>query len=198
MAAACLAAFLIAGCSSTDAGSPSPNTPSAPPPASTVSAPTSTPSPTETWSADQAAAIDVVNSYRAVSEKIGEDPAAFTEASMTSRLKKTAGEEVVRANVASFLSLKERGLRYQGSTVPMTTSASKASDVGYGVEVIVTRCIDQRALQVIDKSGREVGEEELGYKVPDFNLRQYTVQKRTGTSAFLVYGIAPAKGDCGP
>lgn len=116
---------------------------------------------------------------------------------MRTLLKPSAGPEVVNSNVASYLDLKKRGFRYEGATAVLTTLASKASDVGYGTEVVVTRCVDQRGIRVVDKDGAEVSAEKLGYALPDFNLRQYTVQKRTTDKGFRIYGIAPAKGECG-
>jgi len=117
---------------------------------------------------------------------------------MRALLKKWAGPEVVKSNVDSFLSLKKRGYRYDIQTNVLSTKAARASDVGYGTEVVITRCIDQRPARVLDKNGAEVSEAVLGYRVSEFILRQYTAQKRTGDKAFLVYGLAPAKGRCGP
>ena len=42
------------------------------------------------------------------------------------------------------------------------------------------RCNDQRTLKVVDRDGREVDEATLGYKIPEFNMRRYVVQKRKG------------------
>jgi len=192
--AACITFVLLSGCTSA-VTSPSSSTPavSASP---TQTAPSPTPSPT--WSAEQAAAIATVDEYRTSGQKIWADPAAFSEKQMRALLKSSAGPKVVDANVASYLDLKKRGFRYDGATAVLTTTATKASDVGYGTEVIVTRCIDQRALRVLDATGAEVSTAQLGYELPDFNLRQYTVQKRGADKAFRVYGIAPTKGKCGP
>ncbi|MGC3994779.1 MAG: hypothetical protein QM779_11805 [Propionicimonas sp.] len=158
--------------------------------------PSATPSPT--WSADQAAAIAAVDGYRAASDQIGSDPSAFSKAQMTSLLSKWAGPAVVKANVASYLSLKKRGFRYDTGHSVLSTLASAASDTGYGTEVVVTRCIDQSPARVLDANGEEVSEQELGYQVSQFLLRQYTVQKRDADRAFRVYGLAPTKGECGP
>ena len=103
----------------------------------------------------------------------------------------------MHANVSSYLSLKKRGLRYDGDAEAVNTKVSDVSKREYGLEAFVTKCLDQRGIRVVDEEGREVSESELGYSVPDFNLRQYTVVKRTGTRSFLVYGLAPAKGECG-
>jgi hypothetical protein len=136
--------------------------------------------------------------YRSASQQIGSDPASYNEKQMTSLLSKVAGPEVVAANVASFLSMKKRGFRYDGPTTVLSTKASQPSDVGYGIEVVVTRCIDQRSVRVLDRTGEEVPVGEVSDSIPEFNLRQYAVQHRSSEDGFRVYGIAPAKGTCGP
>ena len=139
-----------------------------------------------------------MDEYRAAIHRIESNPADFSKAEMTAILKRVAGGNVITANVASYLDLKKRGFRYDGDTAVVSTKVSKPSKASYGAEVVVTRCIDQRALRVLDKGGAEVSSAKLGYTVPDFNLRQYTVVRPQGSKQFLVYGLAPAKGDCGP
>lgn len=117
---------------------------------------------------------------------------------MTALLRASAGSQVVTSNVGSYLALKKRGLRILGNTSVLTAAAGKAADVGYASQVLVTLCIDQRELRAVDKSGKEVSAAVLGYELADFNLREYTVQKRSTDKVFRVYGIAPAKGACGP
>ncbi len=189
---------LLSGCTAPSASSPPSS--SAPTSSASSTAPSESPSvtPTPTWSADQAAAIAAVDGYRAASDQIGTNPAAFTEAQMKSLLGKWAGPAVVKANVASYLDLKKRGFRYGGATTVLSTKAAEASDVGYGTEVVITRCIDQQSATVVDKSGNEVSESELGYSIPKFLLRQYTAQKRSTDKTFRVYGLASTKGECGP
>jgi hypothetical protein len=152
---------------------------------------------TSTWSPEQLDALQSVEDYRAAIRPIAEDPAGFTEAKMRAILGKVAAREIVDANVSSYLSLKKRGFRYDGDAEAISTKVTDVSKREYGFEAFVTKCLDQRAIRVVDEAGREVSESELGYAVPDFNLRQYTVIKRTGTQSFLVYGLAPAKGECG-
>lgn len=193
--AACLAVIMFAGCSSTDFGSPSPSA-TTPSQTATSAAPTPTASRIPTWSAEQALAIAAVDDFQAASERIGSNPAGFTVKQMTALLGKSAGGEVVTSAVTAYTSLKKRGLRYDGTTVVLSTDATKASDVGYGTEVIVTRCIDQRDLRVHDESGRVLTDDQLGYVIPEFNLRQFTVQKHEGSRSFLVYGMATVKGEC--
>ncbi len=191
-----ITAFLCASC--TTAGSPSSTPPPAVTPSTNITSTSPSATPTPTWSAEQAAAIRAVDGYRSASDQIGANPSGYTEAQMRATLEKWAGPEVVKSNVASFLSLKKRGFRYDIHTTVLTTKASRASDVGYGTEVVVTRCIDQRPARVLDKSGDEVSEAELGYRVSEYLLRQYTAQKRASDGGFRVYGLAPTKGECGP
>lgn len=196
---AVLVMFLtLSACSPSGAATASPTAPG-PVPSSVTSHPTTasaTPSPT--WSTEQAAAIQAVDGYREASDQIGMNPSGFSEAEMRVLLAKWAGTEVVKANVASYMALKKHGYRYAGATTVVSTKASRASDVGYGTEVVITRCIDQRAATVLDKTGAEVSEAQLGYSIPDFLLRQYTAQRRTADSSFRVYGLGSAKGQCGP
>jgi hypothetical protein len=192
--------MLLCGCTSavpTPSPAPSLTAPSSP---SATSSPTAsaTPTSTPTWSVEQAAAITAVDGYRAASDEIGANPTGFTEAQMRTLLGKWAGPEVVKSNVASYLQLKKRGFRYDSGTKVLTTAATRASDVSYGTEVVITRCIDQSPARVLDKDGEVVSEAELGYKIPQFLLRQYTAQKRTDDKTFRVYGLAPTKGECGP
>lgn len=188
---------LLSGCTAPSASSPP--SPGAPTSSASATAPSESPSvtPTPTWSADQAAAIAAVDGYRAASQQIGTNPAVFTEAQMKTLLGKWAGPAVVKANVASYLALKRRGFRYDTGNTVLNTLASSASETGYGTEVVITRCIDQSPARVLDKNGDEVSEQELGYQVSQFLLRQYTAQKRSGDKTFRVYGLAPTKGECG-
>ncbi len=194
----CLAAILLSACTSSSPPTGAEPVPSATESRTTSASGTPTPTPTPTWSEEQAAAVEAVDAYWAAIGRIEVNPAGFSEAEMKAILGKVAGPEVVAANVGSYLGLKERGFRYDGTAVALTTKASEPSTVSYGVEVFVTRCVDQRELRIVDASGVEVSEEELGFRVPDFNLRQYTVVKTKDSDAFIVYGLDPAKGKCGP
>ena len=196
--AALFACLLLSGCTSSESTSPSAASPTVSSSAVTPSSQSPSASPTPTWSADQAAAVAAVDEYRAAIHRIEANPAGFSEAQMKTILNQVAGGKVVTANAGSYLSLKKRGFRYDGDTTVVSTIASTASEASYGTEVFVTRCIDQRGLRVLDKADTEVSAAELGYTIPDFNLRQYTVVRRTGSKDFLVYGLAPAKGECGP
>ncbi len=186
-------AMLLSACTPTVSPSPS-GTPSSGSP--TLSSATPTPTPTGTLSRDQAAATQAVDAYSAAGLRIGANPAGFTEKQMTALMSKVAGPAVVKANVGSFMDLRKKGLRYEGSVVPTMTIAhpEKGSD---GVEVYVTRCNDQRGLRVVDKNGQVVDEATLGYPIPAFNLRQYTVRKPAGQDHFRVFESGPIAGRCG-
>lgn len=194
--AACITCLLVSGCTS-----PTPSAPPSPSPVSPVTTsatPSPSSSPTSTWSADQAAAVAAVAKYRAAIHRIESNPSDFSKADMTAILHKVAGGDVVTANVSSYLDLKKRGLRFDGDTAVVSTIVSKPSKTSFGTEVFVTHCIDQRGLRALDESGAEVSAAKLGYSVPDFNLRQYAVVRPQGRDRFLVYGLAPARGECGP
>jgi len=140
--------------------------------------------------------VQAVDDYWAAIGRIEENPSAFSESEMRAILKKVAGDQVVAANVSSYLDLAKRQYRYDGAIAAISTKVAEPSKPSYGVEVVVTRCVDQRSLKVIDRSGQEVDDSTLGYRIPEFNLRQYTVIKRTNSPRFLVYGLASAKGEC--
>lgn len=186
---------LVAAC--TPAAAPSPSAPSASASPTVVSA-TPTPTPTETWSPNQKAAIQAVDAYSAAGLRIGTNPAGFTEKQMTAVMNKVAGPAVVKANVSSFMDLRKRGFRYDGSVVPTMTIAHPENAAGGGVEVYVTRCNDQSGFRVVDKNGQVVDEATLGYPIPAFNLRQYTVRKSVGENRLRVFEIGPIAGRCGP
>lgn len=196
--AASVVFVLLSGCTSAVPKPPSVPAPDISAPTNASPSPSSSPSLTPTWSAEQAGAIAAVDEYRAAIHRIEQDPASFSKAEMTATLSKVAGGKVVPSNVESYLDLKKRGLRFDGDTTVVSTVVSRASKASYGTEVFVTHCIDQRGLRVLDAAGKEVSSAELGYNVPDFNLRQYTVVRRSGSEKFLVLGLAPAKGECGP
>ena len=192
------AAVLLAGCTSNAPSASSSAAPTTPSQTASPSVPAISVTPSPSLTPDQAAAVEAVDRYRAAIRPIEENPAKFTAAQMKASLKMVAGGKVIDANLSSYLSLKKRGFRYDGETSVVSTRVANESTPSYGTEVVVTRCIDQRKVRVLDRNGNEVSETELGYAVADFNLRQYTVVKRTGTTTFLVYGLAPAKGECGP
>ncbi len=188
-------AMVLSGCIAAALPSPSGLPASGATPAASV---TPTPTPTETWSAVERDAIAAVDAYRDAGLRIENNPAGFTEKQMRAVLTAVAGPEVVKANVGSYLNLKKRGFRYAGTVLPLMTTSHGATGVGYATQVIITRCNDQRGLKAVDKHGREVDEATLGYRIPEFNMRQYVVQKREDDKHFRVYGIGSASGSCGP
>lgn len=194
---------VLAGCTPAAAPTQSPSTTVAPPsspsptPSSTPTV-TLTPSPTATWGAEQAAAIQAVDDFDAASAKIAADPASFTKAQMTALFEKSVGGEVLTRNVESFLAMAERGYREVGEREALFTLATDPVDDGRGPEVHVTRCWDQRQLTVVDSDGTPVGgkEGDEGYLYPDYNLRQYTVLKPPKEDAFRVFGVQTINGSC--
>lgn len=193
----CLAAIMLSACTSSSPPATTAPTSTAATSSVTPTSAAPSPTPTSTWSTEQLAAIQAVEDYRSAIGKIEADPSGFTEAEMRAALRKVAGGDVIPAKVNTYVALKKQGYRYDGKTLVVSTKASRPSNASYGREVVVTSCLDQRGLRVLDKTGSEVSEAELGYAIPDFNLRQYTVVKTKGAERFLVYGLSPGKGECG-
>ena len=162
---------------------------SSPPPTQT---PTATATPT--WSAEQAAAIAAVGKFSAADDKIGADPSAFTEKQMTDLLKEFSGGEALSTTVRWHLLLKRNGYRLAGEMAIVSTVATKAVDDGRGVEVHVTQCQDQRLGKVMDKSGNPVAGDQ--FRIPEYNLRQFSVRKPKGDSTFRVFGFQTVNGRC--
>ncbi|MFT4217426.1 MAG: hypothetical protein QM619_09630 [Micropruina sp.] len=136
-----------------------------------------------------------MDAYKAATQRIENNPAAFTEKQMTALLTKVAGRDVVKANVGSYLDLKKRGFRYAGSVSPIWTNVTGTADHGDAVEIVVTRCYDQRAIKAVDKDGNAVDQATLGYRIPEFNLRQYQVVKADGEPQFRIFGLSGPAGD---
>lgn len=190
---AVLVMAVIAGCAPAVAPAQTPtSTPSVT--ASPTVAPTPTPTPTPTWNADQAAAIEAVAGYSAAEDKIGADPAAFTEKQMTHLLETVAGGAALDATIKWHLKLKEHGYHFTGEMLVLSTSATKPADDGRGIEVHVTRCQDQRQGRVVDADSNPVGGAE--FQIPEYNLRQYSVRKPQGEDAFRVFGYETINGAC--
>lgn len=167
---------------------------SASPSASTKTSTAPTPSPSQTLDANQAAAVAAVKGSWAANAKIGADPSAFTRAQMTAELGRYLGGDVVEGQVGYLAGLKAKGYRLLGETTAVWVKASDVADnhSSRGLEVHVTVCQDQTALQLVDK-----GAEPLADQPADFNLRQYSVRKPAKESRWRIYGVMSASGECG-
>lgn len=156
---------------------------------------TSTPTPTESWDPQQAAAVAAVRGFAKVSAEIGADPSRFTEAQMTRRFKEYIGGEMIAPNVGSFMSLRKKGYRESGQMVERSLDVTDVVDnhSSRGLEVHVTVCQDQTELSIVDRAGQIVAAEQP----PAFNLRQYSVRKPQKESRWRVFGMTTVKGDCG-
>lgn len=196
VAAAVLA--VASGCTPSAEQTPTPTVPPTTPTASSSATlsprPTSTPTPTPTWDPLQAAAIKAVDDFTATTTKIAADPRSFTRDEMESLFAESIGGDMIEANVASFMEMRERGYRVVGSVEILEKLATEPVDDGRGDEVHVTTCRDQRALSVVDENGAKVTEDR--YKYPDYLLRQYSVRKPPGEDAFLVFGMQTIHGTC--
>ena len=190
-AVASAAIVALAGCTPT----PGATAPSGVPSATISPTPSESPTPTTSWSAEQQAAIDAVNGYSDVSQRIGADPSKYTEAQITSEFKKYLGGDMLPANVASFMRLKKNGWHYEGDVATLSLNATKAVDNhnSRGLEVHVTTCRDQTQRSIVDKTGALAKTEQP----PKFNLRQLSVRKPSGSAEWRIYGIATVEGKCG-
>lgn len=186
---------LIAGCTSTVAPAPTPRAVSPSSSAPTQSPPgLSTPTPTPTWDAAQAAAIDVVRQFAAADDRIGADPSAYSEKQMKTLLEEFSGGEALKGTVNWHLLLRKNGYRLSGEIVALSTDATRAVDNGRGAEVHVTQCQDQRQGRIVDKGGSPVTAAE--FQIPEFNLRQFSVRKPPGEATFRVFGFQTINGKC--
>lgn len=156
-------------------------------------APTQTPTPTQALDANQTAAVEAVRGYTAASARIAADPAALTKAEMTSLLKRYGGGDM--ADPSWFVGMAKKGFRQKGEVRPVSTTATESVDnhSGRGLEVHVTVCQDQTALQVVNKAGDVVAAEQPA----PFNLRQYSVRKPPTETRWRVYGVMTVEGECG-
>lgn len=191
---------VLAGCAPDAVPTQAPSTtatpPSSSPTQSSTPMPTATPtpSPSATWSVEQAAAIKAVEDYSATFDRIGGDPASFTEDEMTAALEGVSGENALTSTVGFLMSLKENEYRREGSVVVLWVLASEVVDDGRGDEVHVTTCRDQSAVRIVDKNGELVTNEE--FAIPEYNLRQLSVRKPPGEKVFRVFGFQTIPGAC--
>lgn len=113
---------------------------------------------------------------------------------MTAELGRYLGGDVVEGQVGYLAGLKAKGYRLLGETTAVWVKASDVADnhSSRGLEVHVTVCQDQTALQLVDK-----GAEPLADQPADFNLRQYSVRKPAKESRWRIYGVMSASGECG-
>lgn len=189
-------AGLLAGCTVPPTSTPTPSpsgtsaTPSLSPPAST------SPTPTPSWDAKQAAGIKAVRDFTAASTKIGANPAKYTQTQMVVLLRTSVGGNMIKANVDAFNHLKKQGYRKLGGIVLASISVNEVANDGDGDSMLVSVCQDQRALRVVDRAGKVVEAEQA--KRPPFLFREYTVSKPTGEKSFRVFGMRTGYGECGP
>lgn len=194
-----VALAVLAGCTPAAAPTQTPSTSVGPPsspvqPSTLGPTATPTPSPSATWSVEQAAAIKAVDDYSAAFDRIGADPASFTRDEMTAALEGFSGENALTSTVDFLISLKENEYRREGSVVVVWVLATEVVDDGRGDEVHVTTCRDQSAVRIVDRDGELVTSEE--FAIPEYNLRQLSVRKPPGEKAFRVFGFQTIPGSC--
>lgn len=187
----------LAGCTSFPTPTqttPPATTPVSTPAPTTTPTPNGTPSPTSTWSAEQSAALEALAKFGAADDQIGADPSAFTEKQMRQLLEPFGGGEALESTIRWHLSLRKNGYHFSGELVVLNTVATKPVDDGRGPEVHVTRCQDQRQGKVVDSDGNPVRGDD--FKIPEYNLRQFSVRKPPGEDAFRVFGFETINGAC--
>lgn len=154
---------------------------------------TASPSPTSTWSADQTAAVAAVQGYIEASDRLSNNPSGFTKAQMKAELARYS--EGGMADTSWFVDMAKRGHHQTGQIKILRVVPTKVANThdDRGLEVHVLVCQDQSDLQIVNSQGKPV----KGEQMPKFNLRQYTVLKRSSVKKWKVAGAATVNGACG-
>lgn len=154
---------------------------------------TASPTPTSTWSADQTAAVAAVQGYIEASDRLASNPSGFTKAQMKAELARYS--EGGMADIAWVVAMAKKGYRQTGTAKNLRVVPTKIVNTHEerGLEVHVTVCQDQSGLQIVDSKGEPV----KGQQLQKFNLRQYTVLKRSSVKKWKVAGAATINGACG-
>ena len=171
-------------------------TPNATPSASTAAAttasqttpatPTVTPTPSQTLDADQAAALEVAESYEAALAKVRANPTKYGQYKMIELLKPLAYDDMIQANLNGIRTWRDKGWHEEGSQVILQRDADQANAMSDGtMKVSVTICKDQRDLAVVDKNGKKVTAKAA--QGPDFLQNTYDMRRAKGSGSFKVY-----------
>jgi hypothetical protein len=185
-----LAALGLAACTTeTPTTTPSAGTASATATSQTTPAtPTATPTPSPTLDADQADAVKVVERYSEVMAKIRANPAKYGQYKMIELLKPLAYDDMIQANLNGMRTWRNNGWHANGEVVTVSTSAVEANRIADGsTRVVVTVCRDQRGLEVLDKTGKQVKAKAAQF--PDFLQNTYDMRKPTSGS-FRLWELA--------
>lgn len=171
-ATAVAAATLLAGCGPAQGPTAAPS-----PPPTTPSVAVSTP----TFSPEQADATAAATGYVQTMGKI----ARFEPGVDPNEMHTYARAEGFTLAVKYFNDLAGRGLKEQGESLILTSSPSDVSEQDGRATVVVSMCIDERSLQIVNESGSDVmGSESKKVASTDFTVQQWAengwfVTKRT-------------------
>lgn len=176
--------MLLAGCTT-----PTPSaTPTATPtPSVSMSPTTPTATPPQVLSADQQAAVDALTHGDQVTNQIGRDPSAYSEKQIREMLGKVKMPPLLANSIQGRLSLKEKGYREAGESIVLWVKAAKVERVDGALRVVITRCIDQRTLQVVDQSGAPA---PADWQYPQWHLQESAMRKTKGV--WKAAGTRPA------
>lgn len=182
-------AILLTGCRAGETPSPgaSPSeTPSTS--TSTTPSPSGTPTPTGTLSPDQQAALDAKNKVDAVDWTLHSNPAGYTEKEIRKRIAAVAMEPLRSGLIDSVLQLRRAKQRMAGGVKVLSVKVGRIEKLdGGALRVVITRCLDQRELRVLDKKGAVVPD-----KYPDWQLQEAALRKAKGSKTWLQAGSRPA------
>ncbi len=185
-------AILLTGCNPgttpTPGASPS-ETPTASP--STSPSASGTPTPTGTLSPDQQAALDARTHGEEVLRAIERNPSAFSEKDIRKKVASVTMEPLRASTIAALLQMRKDGVRETGDVKVLSVKVERLEKLdGGAMRVVITRCLDQRALHVVDKKGTPVSSSR--YQYPDWQLQESAMRKAKGATTWLQAGTRPA------
>jgi hypothetical protein len=150
--------------------------------------PADSPTPSPTLDADQAAAVGVVERYSDAMAKVRADPAKYGQYKMIEVLKPLAFDDMIQANLNGMRTWRNNGWHAEGDVVTVSTSAGEATQIADGsTRVAVTVCRDQRGLEVVDKTGKQVTAKAAQF--PDFLQNTYDMRRPTA-GTFKLWELA--------
>jgi hypothetical protein len=150
------------------------------------------PSPSQSLSPDQAAALAALDGYQATKDKLFADPAKYSTHEVNAMLAQYAGYYMVEGNASALASLKKAGRSWAGGSpqrVWVKVSDMVDNHNARGLEVHITVCLDSSNFRVVDKAGAVVYTPST-----PFAVRQYSVRKPA--KAWRVFGETGSSGEC--
>lgn len=187
--AAVAALTLLAGCGLAVANLPSPSgspTASATGTPSASTTPSITPSPTQTLSKEQLGAVDALNKALAVDDVVLTNPGGYSAKEIRVKYKKVMMDPVLSSFSAYAVSLSKRGLRVSGQSRVISIKVGKVEKLDGGTRrVVIARCLDQRAVNVVKKSGSP-GPASAQY--PEWQMQEIAMRKTSADKPWLMAG----------